>query len=164
MAQILEANEVLYKAFEPKLENRFILYMDGIPSYMIKAIDGIGFEQNEVLIHHINSYFKVKGSKLKWNDITINLYDPITPSGSQAVMEWVRLHHETITGRAGYSDMYKKDFNLVILGPVGDIVGEWMVKGGFIKSGSFGNFNWETDDTARSMNLTIGMDAMIHNF
>ena len=144
----LEANDIFYQAFEPKLSNRFILYMNGIPSYMIKKVNGIGFQQDEVIINHINSYFKVKGGKMKWEDLQLELYDPITPSGSQAIMEWARMHHETITGRAGYSDMYKRNFNIVILGPVGDVVGEWLVKGAFIKNAKFGDYDWTSDNAA----------------
>jgi hypothetical protein len=73
-------------------------------------------------------YRKVKG-KTTWSDLTMTLFDPITPSGAQAVMEWVRLHHESVTGRDGYSDFYKKDLTIDILGPVGDIVSEWVIKG-----------------------------------
>ncbi len=40
-----------------------------------------------------------------------------TPSGAQSVMEWARLAHESVTGRDGYSDFYKKDLTLDILGP-----------------------------------------------
>ena len=39
-------------------------------------------------------------------NLAITLYDPVVPS---VVMEWVRLHHESVTGRDGYSDFYKKD-------------------------------------------------------
>jgi DNA-directed RNA polymerase subunit beta' len=39
-------------------------------------------------------------------------------------MEWVRLSHESVSGRDGYSDFYKKDLVLNCLGPVGDIVEE----------------------------------------
>ncbi len=162
--QIIDPNELMYTAFEPKLVNRFILYFRHIPSYMMKAVDGIGFEQGEVVLNHINSYRKVKGSRLKWNDVTLDLFDPITPSGSQGVMEWVRMHHETLTGRAGYSDMYKENLTINILGPVGDVVGEWIIKGAFIKSSNFGSWNWDTEDEAQNISLTLGMDAMVHNF
>ena len=47
-------------------------------------------------------------------------------------MEWVRLHHESVTGRDGYSDFYKKDLTMNVLGPVGDIVSEWIIKGAMI--------------------------------
>ena len=63
---------------------------------------------------------------------SLHLFDPITPSGAQAVMEWVRLHHESVTGRDGYSDFYKKDLTFNVLGPVGDVVSEWIIKGALI--------------------------------
>lgn len=160
---ILSPNEIFFTSFEPKVKNRFILYLDGIPAYLIKAVNGIGFDQGEIKLNHINIYRKVKG-KLSWNDITLNLYDPITPSGAQAVMEWVRLHHESVTGRNGYSDFYKKDLTVEILGPLGDIVGEWIVKGGFIKSANFGDYNWDTEAEAQNIEMTIGMDYMVLNF
>ena len=114
---ILDPNEIFFTAFEPKQANRFIMYVDGIPSYIIKGISAVTFEQGEVVLNHINVYTKVKG-KTKWSDLTMTLFDPITPSGAQAVMEWVRLHHESVTGRDGYSDFYKKDLTIDVLGPV----------------------------------------------
>ena len=101
---VLDANEIMFTAFEPKVQNRFIMYIDGIPAYLIKKASAPGFDAGEVVLDHINVYRKVKG-KSKWGDITMTLFDPITPSGAQAVMEWVRLHHESVTGRDGYSDV-----------------------------------------------------------
>ena len=74
--------------------------------------------------------------------ISMHLYDPITPSGAQAVMEWVRLHHESVTGRDGYADFYKKDVTINVLGPVGDKVEEWTGKGAFITEADFGTLDW----------------------
>ena len=62
----------------------------------------------------------------------MTLFDAITPSGAQSVMEWVRLHHESVTGRDGYSDFYKKDMTVNVLGPVGDVVSEWIIKGALL--------------------------------
>ena len=160
---ILNPNEIFFTAFEPKQPNRFIMYVDGFPSYIIKAISAVTFEQGEVVLNHINVYSKVKG-KTKWSDLTMTLFDPITPSGAQATMEWLRLHHESVTGRDGYSDMYKKDLTINILGPVGDIVSEWVIKGAFIKGGNFGEYNWDTENAAVNLSLTIGMDYCVLNF
>jgi len=124
---ILDANEIFFTAFEPKQANRFILYMDGVPSYIVKGVNAVTVTQGEVVLNHINVYRKVKG-KTTWGDIQMTLFDPITPSGAQSVMEWVRLHHESVTGRDGYSDFYKKDLVLDVLGPVGDVVSEWIIK------------------------------------
>jgi len=160
---ILDANEIFFTAFEPKQPNRFVMYVDGIPAFMIKQVSAVTLEQTEVVLNHINVLRKVKG-KSKWADITLTLFDPITPSGAQAVMEWVRLHHESVTGRDGYSDFYKKDLRFDILGPVGDIVSEWIVKGAFIKNANFGEYNYDTEGGAVNIQLQLGVDYMILNF
>jgi hypothetical protein len=160
---VIDPNEIFFTAFEPKQANRFILYVDGIPSFTIKGLSGLGFEQNEITMFHINTYRKIKG-RLMWNDLTMTLFDPISPSGAQAVMEWVRLHHESVTGRDGYSDFYKKDLTVDILGPVGDIVSEWIIKGAFIKSAAFADLNWDEGETVQEISLTLGMDYCVLNF
>jgi hypothetical protein len=160
---VLDPNEIFFTAFEPKVKNRFIMYVDGIPSYTIKKVSAVGFEQGEQVLHHINVYRKIKG-KLKWNDIDLALHDPITPSGAQAVMEWVRLHHESVTGRNGYSDFYKKDITFNVLGPVGDIISEWIIKGAFIKSSTFGEFDWSSEGEVTELSVKLGMDYCVLNF
>jgi hypothetical protein len=160
---ILDANEIFFTAFEPKQANRFILYMDGIPSYLIKGVNAVNLTQGEVTLNHINVYRKVKG-KTTWGNIQMTLFDPITPSGAQSVMEWVRLHHESVTGRDGYSDFYKKDLVIDVLGPVGDIVGEWIIKGAFIVDANFGDYNWDTESSAVNITMTVAMDYCVLNF
>jgi hypothetical protein len=60
--------------------------------------------------------------------LNITLYDPIVPSASQKVMDWVRLCYEQITGRAGYAQMYKRSFNLKLLDPVGAVIEDWLLE------------------------------------
>ena len=160
---VLDPNEIFFTAFEPKQKNRFILYVDGIPSYQIKGMGAVTLNQGTVALNHINVHRFVKG-KSTWNPISMTLFDPITPSGAQAVMEWVRLHHESVTGRDGYSDFYKKDLTLDVLGPVGDIVSEWIIKGALITSADFGDFNWDTENAAQEISLEVQPDYCILNF
>jgi len=163
MAQVLSPNEIFYTSFEPKKQMQFIMYIDGVPSFMIKKVDRPSFANNEIILDHINVYRKVKG-KTRWNDITLELYDPITPSGAQVVMEWQRLGHESVTGRDGYSDFYKKDVTINVLGPVGDIVEEWIIKGAFIKDAKFGQGDWAQDTGILNIELTLAMDYCILNY
>ena len=163
MAELLDPTEIFYTAYEPKMANRFIMYIEGIPAYLIKAASRPSIDQGEVILDHINVERKLKG-KSRWQDVTVTLYDPVVPSGAQAVMEWVRLHHESVTGRDGYSDFYKKDLTIDVLGPVGDVVSEWIIKGAFIKDGSFADMNWDTDNEAQNIDLTIGIDYCVLNF
>tara|TARA_B100000900_G_scaffold399253_1_gene401594 strand:- start:12156 stop:12644 length:489 start_codon:yes stop_codon:yes gene_type:complete len=160
---VLDPNEIFFTAFEPKQANRFILYVDGIPAYVVKGVGAVSVTQGTVELNHINVSRYVKG-KTVWDPISLTLFDPITPSGAQAVMEWVRLHHESVTGRDGYSDFYKKDLTFNVLGPVGDIVSEWIIKGAFIQSATFGDYNWDSVDTAQNIELTVQPDYCILNF
>ena len=160
---IIDPNEIFFTAFEPKQANRFIMTLDGIPSFIVKGLSAISVTQGEVILNHINILRKVKG-KTVWNDVTMTLFDPITPSGAQAVMEWVRLSHESVTGRDGYSDFYKKDPKLQVLGPVGDVVSEWILKGAFVKESTFGDYNWDTENEAKQIEVTLGVDYCILNF
>ena len=160
---VLDPNEIFFTAFEPKQANRFILYMDGIPSFMIKGMSAVTLAQGVVTLNHINVERKVKG-KSTWQNMTMTLFDPITPSGAQAVMEWVRLHHESVTGRDGYSDFYKKDLTIDVLGPVGDIVSELILKGAFVVNTNFGEYNWDTVDTAVNLSVELSIDYAVLNF
>jgi|TARA_R110000803_G_scaffold54011_2_gene110582 hypothetical protein len=160
---ILDPNEIFFTAFEPKQKNRFIMYIDGFPSYMVKAVGAVSLTQGSVALNHINVQRYVKG-KTVWNTVSFTLFDPITPSGAQAVMEWVRLHHESVTGRDGYSDFYKKDLTFNVLGPVGDVVSEWIIKGAMITDASFGDYSWEDADAAQELTFTVQPDYCVLNF
>ena len=85
----------------------------------------------------------------------------MVPSGAQAVMEWIRLSHESVTGRDGYSDFYKKDIVLNMLGPIGDVVGEWIIKGAFVKTFDAGEYDWANGDAAVNLSITLAMDYCV---
>lgn len=78
-------------------------------------------------------------------------------------MEWVRLSHEAVTGREGYSDFYKKDVTLQMLGPVGDIVEEWVLKGAYIKQANFQSLDWSSSDPM-TIDVTLRYDYAILQF
>jgi len=159
---VLDPNEIFFTPFEPKQTNRFVLYADGFPAYLIKALGAVSITQGSVPLNHINVQRFVKG-KTTWGTIDLTLYDAITPSGAQSIMEWVRLHHESVTGRDGYSDFYKKDLTVNILGPVGDIVSEWIIKGAIITSATFGDYNYDNEG-AVEISMTVQPDYCVLNF
>jgi len=162
MANLVSEQELFFTAFEPKMTNRFILYMDGIPSYLVSKVSRPQLTQQAKPIDHINVQRYVKGKSV-WGTMNLTLYDPIVPSGAQAVMEWVRLHHESVTGRDGYLEFYKKDLTLNVLGPVGDKVEEWIIKGAQITQVSFGDMDW-TQDNPVSFQVTIQPDYCVLNY
>ena len=162
MAQLIDPNEIMFTSFEPKMANRFIMFIEGIPAYLIKAASRPDISNGVVTIDHINVKRYVKG-RSEWQPVTITLYDAVVPSAAQATMEWVRLHHESVTGRDGYSDFYKKDITFNSLGPVGDKVEEWTLKGAFIESANFSDMDYSGEELA-TVEMTLRYDYAILQF
>ena len=158
----LDPSEIMFTPFEPKTKNRFIMYIEGVPAYLIKTANRPSISFEEVELHHMNIRRYIKG-KATWETLEITLYDPVVPSAAQAVMEWVRLSHESVTGRDGYSDFYKKDVTFNMLGPVGDVVEEWLLKGTYIETANFGDLDYASSDPAE-ITLTLKYDYAILQF
>ena len=162
MPQLIDPTDIMFTQFEPKVQNRFIMYIEGIPAYTIKAAARPQIQFEDITLDHINVKRYVKG-KGDWQPLTITMYDPVVPSAAQATMEWVRLSHESVTGRDGYSDFYKKDVTFNMLGPVGDVVEEWTLKGAYVQQASFGEVSFATSEPAE-ISLTLAYDYAILQF
>ena len=162
MAELLEPQDIMFTPFEPKLKNRFIMQIDGINAYLIKTMNRPQVDSDEVVLEHMNVTRYVKG-KTRWQPLEITLYDPIVPSASQQVIEWVRLHHESVTGRDGYSDFYKKNITFNLVGPVGDIVEEWELVGAYIATANFGELDFTASEPV-DITLTLRYDYAVLKF
>ena len=161
-----EESQLFDNAFswEPKRQHQFILSMadTGIPAYLIKASGKPSLNNGEVTLDMVNVKRYLKG-KSEWEAISMTLYDAIVPSGAQAVMEWVRLHHESATGRDGYSSFYKKELKLSQLSPLGEVVEEWVLNGAFIVSAAFGTYDWSAE-AVQEIELSVRFDWAFLNF
>ena len=93
MAKILEPDEMHFKEWEPKYQFRYIMYIQGIPTYLVKSAKRPSIQFSAVTLDHINMKRKLLG-KGEWQDIDIVLYDPINPSGAQTAISWVRKGYE----------------------------------------------------------------------
>jgi len=153
---------MFYTNFEPKMKNRYVMEIDTIPSYLVKAMNRPTVQFETISLDHINVKRKLQG-KADWQDLTITLYDPIVPSAAQKVMDWIRLGHESITGRRGYADFYKKDITFYLLGPVGDKIEQWTLKGAFIQQANFGELDFSSNEVA-TIELTLSYDYAILEF
>ena len=152
---MIDANQAMFTPFEPKLKNRYVMAINDIPAYLIKTANRPAISFEEVELNHMNVKRYVKG-KATWETVEFTLYDPVVPSAAQAVMEWVRLAHESVTGRDGYSDFYKKDVSFNVLGPAGDVVEEWSGKGCWITAANFGDMSF---DASEAVEISVTMRA-----
>jgi len=148
--------------FEPKRQNRFILRFPsslGINEWYVTSAKRPSATIKDVEIPFLNTSTYVAGRFL-WEAIDVTFKDPIGPSASQALMEWFRLHAESVTGRMGYAAGYKKDVELEMLDPTGVVVEKWILQGTFLTKLNFGDLDYSRDDLA-TIQATLRMDRCI---
>jgi hypothetical protein len=148
--------------YEPKRQNRFILRFPsslGINEWFVETAARPSIKITSTDIPFLNTSTYVAG-RFNWDEISVKFRDPIGPSASQALMEWVRLHAESVTGRMGYAAGYKKDIDLEMLDPTGVVVEKWILYGTFLTSVNFGALGYSTDSLA-DITASLRMDRCV---
>ena len=148
--------------YEPKRQNRFIMRFPstlGINEWFVESTARPKLTINSTEIQFLNTSTYVAG-RFTWGDISVKFRDPIGPSASQALMEWVRLCAESVTGRMGYAAGYKKNIDLELLDPTGVVVEKWILEGAWLSSVDFGSLGYSTDGIAE-INATLRPDRCI---
>lgn len=148
--------------YEPKRQNRFIMRFPstlGINEWFVETAARPSISINPTEIPFLNTSTYVAG-RFKWNPINVKFRDPIGPSASQALMEWVRLCAESVTGRMGYAAGYKKNVDLEMLDPTGVVVEKWIIEGAFLSSVNFDSLSYKSDELA-TVSTTIQMDRCV---
>ena len=163
MVRTIPVSEMNPVKFTPKMKRHFIFAIEGIDMFLVKTAQRPTFATEEVEIPWINQTRFIAG-KTKPNAITVTLHSAIAPSAEQQVMEWHRLCHESVSGRDGYPDFYKRDIQIKILDPVGSIVELWDIKGAFITEANFGDLSHEAGAEMLEISLTIRFDNSVLQF
>lgn len=148
--------------FEPKRKNRFILRFPsslGINEWYVASTSRPKAKINSKEIEFLNTSTYVAG-RFTWDEISVEFRDPIGPSAAQALMEWFRLHAESVTGRMGYAAGYKKDIELEMLDPTGVVVEKWILQGTFLTNLDFQSLAYNSDDIA-GITCSLRMDRCI---
>jgi hypothetical protein len=143
--------------YEPLRKNRFIFRFPadlGIQEWWVATAGRPQVTISKQEIPFLNTKTYVAGS-YAWNPIQITLRDPIGPSASQAMMEWVRLHAESVTGRMGYAAGYMRDIEIEMLDPVGVTVSKWTCKNCMLDNVvNFGDLNYASPEL---VNITFSV-------
>lgn len=148
--------------FEPLRKNRWLFRFPadlGIQEWWLTSGKRPSIKQGDTIISFLNTHTHVVG-KYSWDPIPISLRDPIGPSASQALMEWVRLHSESATGRQGYAAGYKRDVELEMLDPSGVSVQRWILKNTMLTDVDFGSLSYDEDGLA-TIEATLVFDYAI---
>ena len=147
---------------EPKKKNRFVLEFPselGIESFLVQTVKKPSAEIGSVEIMYMNGSQWVAG-RSKWKPMEVKFLDVIGPSTTQKIMEWVRLHFESATGRMGYAVGYKKNIVLKALDPNGIEVEKWTLIGCMITDAAFGDNDHSSEDLQETT-ITLQPDRCI---
>lgn len=136
--------------------------IEGVDAYLLKTAARPTVTTDEIELPFINSRRYLAGLT-KFGTMAVTLHDPIAPSGAQQIMEWIRLHYESVSGRAGYADFYKRDIQLKVLDPIGTVVELWDITGAFILEANFGDLTYE-DGAPTEISLSIRFDNCVLQF
>jgi hypothetical protein len=148
--------------YVPKRQNRFILRFPsslGINEWFVETAARPSIKINSTEIPFLNTSTFVAG-RFNWDPISVKFRDPIGPSAAQALMEWVRLCAESVTGRMGYAAGYKQDVDLEMLDPTGVPVEKWILQGTFLTDVNFGSLAYNQDGLAE-ITASLRMDRCI---
>lgn len=148
--------------YEPLRKNRWLIRFPddlGIQQWWLASAARPSITQNEVEIPLLNTSSWIIG-RFTWEPIDVVLRDPIGPSATQAVMEWVRLHSETMTGRQGYAAGYKRPVEVEMLDPTGVVVQKWLLQNTMLTNVSFGDLAMD-DDSLADITITLRFDGAI---
>lgn len=147
---------------EPKMKNRFVLEFPtelGIESYLVQTSKKPSISIDKVDIPYMNTKTYI-AAKYAWDEMDITFIDVLGPSTTQKVMEWVRLHAESTTGKMGYAVGYKKNLVLKALDPVGVEVEKWTLVGCQIVKASFDDYDYGAAELAK-VSITIQPDRCL---
>ena len=164
MAENIQMLRGIPMQYEPKRPNRFIAVFDeslGIEIWSIQKFKRPQLKINPVEIKYMNTSNWVAGNYV-WQPIEVTFIDTIGPSTSEKLMDWVRLHAESISGRMGYAAGYKKTITLKQLDPTGFPIDKWTLEECMITDINMGDNDHESD-AVQTITLTLQPFRCIHN-
>jgi hypothetical protein len=130
--------------YEPKQTHRWILRFPsslGINEWYVQSTSRPKLTINNAPIKFLNTQTNV-ATNFEWGAIQVTFIDPIGPSATQAIMEWIRLCAESVTGRMGYAAGYKKNVDLEMLDPTGVVIEKWILQGAYLNGYDGGALNY----------------------
>lgn len=162
MSETLNVTQMISNKFEPKRKFRWIMQIEGVDAFLLKSAARPTVTSEPVVIDWINVKRYVAG-KAEFGTIQVVLHDPIAPSAAQQIMEWIRLNYESVSGRGGYADFYKRDIQLKLLDPVGTVIELWDIKGAWVTESNFGELAYDSNDVA-DITVTLRYDNAVLQF
>jgi hypothetical protein len=159
-------------AVEPKRQHRWALYVNFAPAWIITKVKKPSWSSEHKEHPFLNHFFKFPG-RIKWNEVSLSLVDPVDPDAAASVWQAIVNSGYNLpeTEAMAYSAMVSKQGAVDALGvpviaqlapdPINPdnwrIVEEWALHNAFIKSVDHGELSYEGEDLS-TIDLVLEYD------
>ncbi len=156
---------------EPKRQFRWLLYIAGMPQFIVKNVKKPSFNVSVSPHDFINYKFKYPG-RVDWQDITVTIVDPVQPDSAASLVNILEnsgyIYPDDFTSqpneprtisKKGLVDSLGGQIQLVQFGAnTGEneenILEKWSINNPLITSVDFGNLDYSSDEL---VNISIGI-------
>lgn len=149
-----------YNLFEPQLQFRYTMYIDGLPGsiFYAKSAQQPKYSHNPVELAYGNHKFYDKG-RTTWEPITVTCYQftRLTLTELRIYYSKLQINQDTAIDSPDRST-YLRDFRLILMDPMKIPAGTWVLKNAFISDADFGDMTWQSDADLAEVTLTITYD------
>ena len=156
-------DDMLGIQYQAKLKYRFLVHIDGIPTYLCTQAGRPKWNTSQVQYDYLNMRHYSAG-KTTYDPINITVVDAYTPSGANAIQAWLRSKHEPLSGRDAYASNYMKDMTIHVLGPSGDVQESWKFLNCWVTNADYGDLDMSDQNSKMQITLTIRYDKYIKQF
>jgi hypothetical protein len=151
-------------SLEPKRSYRWLLYMGGIPTWMVKKTKKPEAEIGEIEVAYLNHSFFFPG-RLKWSTIDITLLDPVTPDASATMRDILHSSgyhfpkdpNDTTTISKKNATRALGNCKLVQIDADGNEIETNLLRNAWLKKVTYGELDY-SDDKMVEITLTIRYD------
>ena len=156
---------------EPKRQFRWLLYIAGMPQWIVKDVKKPSFNVATTPHDFINYKFKYPG-RVEWQDIQVTVVDPVQPDSAASLMRILEnagyvypddytsqeTEPKTISKKSMVDSLGQTIYLVQFGANTGDqeenVIEKWSINNPIITSVDFGSLNYSGDDL---VNISIGI-------
>lgn len=150
---------------EPKRKFRWLLYLSGMPQFIVKSVKKPAFKVGTTPHQFLNYEFHYPGS-VKWDPVSMVIVDPVNPDSAASLYKILEAagyviptdYVEAAPKTVSKAEMVKalgNEVKIVQLNPEGNIpIETWTLKNPQIESVEFDQLDYSSDEL---LNITIGL-------
>jgi hypothetical protein len=150
-------------SIEPKRQFRWLLYIAGMPQFIVKDVKKPSFQVSTTSHDFINYKFHYPG-RVEWQDIQVTIVDPVQPDSTASLVailaaagyvlpdEYTSQANEPRTiSKKAFVDALGGQIQLVQFGAntgaqQENVLEKWSINNPFITSVDFGNLSYASDE------------------